>query len=701
MTEEGRQEDEDREPGAEGADELPPPSTWAGRARQERERPREDEGASGMTEEFESLETELGDDLEISAADEEEEAPDEFAFEDDDEDEDEDDEDEDGLEAEGEIAAEGDTPDESHHEPDAEPEARLTVEADTLALADIEEAREAAHAGLAARARKSSFSQEVTTSSHKVQRSKPPERSEPPPPAPEADESGVGPPPKRRMGMRFVAAAVVIVSSIAAATAVSSLLFLSDIAKGLNDENLSSARSQLATVEGGDPQTILILGSDKRSGTEGDPGRSDTAMLLRVDPDKPFLSLMSLPRDLTVPIPGYGPGKLNEAYTQGELRKPGDGPSLAIETIKNYLDIDINHVVNVDFEGFYEAVNAIDCVYIDVDRRYFNSNEGLFGDQLYAEIDVPAGYSKLCGYRALQYVRYRHEDNDLVRGARQQDFIREARQRIPPSDLLPVFGRANEFIDIFTKNTSSDINSASTILEMMKSFAAVREAPVRQVSLGEIQDDGSVVATEAQREAAVDQFLGNDLDDAADEPADEPAPKPEDKKDPPKEPSEPQGPALVDVAGASQGVATRFEKFFKDKKVDLPVFYPTQIVQTVNTRIDAEQSNSAALAGPNDKVVYHQFKFVIPYQEEGSYGAFTSYYGLSGTNWKDPPILKNPSGYRTIDGREYMLFYERERLRLVAWQTSKGSYWVNNTLTHALDEDEMLAVATSTRELGQ
>ena len=680
MKDEERGGMEDIEGDPQESEDLPPPSTWAGRARQDPGAGDAAGPAHGPTEEFDSLEPEANDDPALSSADSEEEPPDEFAFEDDDADES-------GTDPElGEADEEPEDP-------------QRTVEADTLALADVEAAREAAHAGLAARAKQSSFSRQATTGSHKVERpSSPPP---PPPAAPEEDEhEGVGSPPKRRMGMRFVAAAFVIISSIAAATAISSLLFLSDIAKGLNDENLSSARAQLATVEGGDPQTILILGSDKRSGTEGDPGRSDTAMLLRVDPDKPFLSLMSLPRDLVVPIPGYGPGRLNEAYTQGELREPGDGPSLAIETIKNYLGIDVNHVVNVDFDGFYEAVNAIDCVYVDVDRHYLHSNEGLYGDQLYAEIDVPAGYSKLCGYRALQYVRYRHEDNDLVRGARQQDFIREARQRIPPSDLLPVFGRANEFIDIFTKNTSSDINSASTILEMMKSFAAVRDAPVRQVSLGEIQDDGSVTATEEQRETAVDEFLGNDLEDAPDKPEQEP--KPDGKKeDEPKDPAEPQGPALVDVAATGQQIAAGFEKFFKGKKVDLPVFYPTQIVQTENARIDADQSNRAPLAGPNDKEVYHQYKFVIPYEEEGSYGAFLSYYGVSGTDWKDPPILKNPSEYRTIDGREYMLFYERERLRLVAWQTSKGSHWVINTLTHALTEEEMLAVATSTRELGR
>ena len=125
-----------------------------------------------------------------------------------------------------------------------------TIEADTLTLADVEAQREAAHAGLAKRAEKSSFSHEVTTGSHKVQ----PSAAAPPVAAAAADsddEDGVGKPPKRRIGWRFMAAAFVIVSSMAAATAVSFLLFLSDIAEGLNDSGLSAARQQLETVEGG------------------------------------------------------------------------------------------------------------------------------------------------------------------------------------------------------------------------------------------------------------------------------------------------------------------------------------------------------------------------------------------------------------------------------------------------------------------
>ena len=138
---------------------------------------------------------------------------------------------------------------------------------------------------------------------------------------------------------------------------------------------------------------------------------------------------MSIPRDLKVEIPGYGTDKFNAAYTYG-------GPKLTLQVVKELTGLPINHVVNVDFLGFVRAVDAIGCVYVDVDRRYYHSNVGVPASEQYAEINVQPGYQLLCGKKALQYVRYRHTDTDLVRSARQQDFLSDARQRVPVDDLV-------------------------------------------------------------------------------------------------------------------------------------------------------------------------------------------------------------------------------------------------------------------------
>ena len=77
---------------------------------------------------------------------------------------------------------------------------------------------------------------------------------------------------------------------------------------------------------------------------------------------------------------------------------------------------------------------------------------------------------------------------------------------------------------------------------------------------------------------------------------------------------------------------------------------------------------------------------------------YTAYYGVSGTDWKDPPILDNPSETRTIDGREYMLSWDGGRLRFVGWKTEKGSYWVDNTLLSVLTPGQMFGIAESIRK---
>jgi hypothetical protein len=80
-------------------------------------------------------------------------------------------------------------------------------------------------------------------------------------------------------------------------------------------------------------------------------------------------------------------------------------------------------------------------------------------------------------------------------------------------------------------------------------------------------------------------------------------------------------------------------------------------------------------------------------------GSIGEYYGIQGTTWKDPPILKDPTETRMIDGRQFELHFDGDRLRLVAWRTKEAVYWISNTLAQSLSEKEMLDIASSTREL--
>jgi LCP family protein required for cell wall assembly len=493
--------------------------------------------------------------------------------------------------------------------------------------------------------------------------------AEPPPPArriapvptqpehPAEDDSA----PRSKLWLRFVAASFVIVVSMATATAVTGLIYLTDIARGLG--GIEGVQKQLASVDGGSPQNILILGSDKRP---GDPSaRSDTALLIRLDPDQDAIALFSLPRDLKVNIPGYGVDRLNAAYSIG-------GPKLTLKTVSQVTGLDIHHVVNVNFDGFYRAVNAIDCVYVDVDRRYYVPPEAD-----YAEIDIEAGYQLLCGERALQYVRFRHSDTDITRTARQQDFLREARQKMTPGRL---FRDREDLIDIFKRYTTSDIDDAGTMLEVFKLFLSVADAPVREIHFEGNVGPSYITFSQEQMKQAIDQFLG--LEDTAgpvgggiegaedseggggDGGDEKPKPEPE--------------PELIDSGEFGAQIGTDFAK-----QTGFPVYYPTKLTPGAQFSDDSRPYEIE----DEDGKIRGIYKFVIQTPLLGEY------YGVSGTTWEDPPILENPSETREIGNREFDLFYDGDRLRMVSWKTDDGAYWLSNTLLQSIDEAQMLEIA--------
>jgi LCP family protein required for cell wall assembly len=512
-------------------------------------------------------------------------------------------------------------------------------------------------------------------------------------PPPSGDQEA--PPKPKRFWLRFTLASVLIVAVSAAATATSILLYLDSIAHALSHNNVYSSKLKryLATVDGGEPENILILGSDKRANLAEDPGRSDTTMLLRLDPDRNAIAVMSIPRDLKVEIPGYGTGKFNEAYTYG-------GPKLTLQLVKKMTGLPINHVVNVDFLGFVRAVDAIGCVYTDVDRRYFHSNAGLSASEQYAEINVQPGYQLLCGKKALQYVRYRHTDTDLVRSARQQDFISAARQRISIKDLVL---DQTGLIDIFTKYTTSDINDKETMLQVLKLFLASRNAAIKEVHFPATLGPSYVYASASAIHGAVDDFLGIE---ASSGPRDslerdpggakkKGAKKPQSKKESPHiaKPKPPGSDGLVPAreAGELEGKSAA-------RKVGggFPVFYPT--------RLPAEASyvESNSYEHIQDPRVYH-FKDTDgnrhgAYRMVAEFGPYyeTHYFGLQGVQgWADPPILSNPSLTKTIHGREYDIYVDGDRISIVAWHRGDNSYWVANDLLNTLTSDQMIGIARS------
>ncbi len=504
------------------------------------------------------------------------------------------------------------------------------------------------------------------------------------------------PPPKRkRFWWRFTLASVLIVAVSAAATATSVLLYLDSIAHALSHNNVltNKLHDYLAKVNGGEPENILILGSDKRANLAEDPGRSDTTILLRLDPDRNAIAVMSIPRDLKVEIPGYGTGKFNEAYSYG-------GPKLTLQMVKQLTGLPINHVVNVDFLGFVRAVDAIGCVYTDVDRRYFHSNVGLSASEQYAEINVQPGYQLLCGKKALQYVRYRHTDTDLVRSSRQQDFISAARQRVSIQDLVL---DQTGLIDIFTKYTTSDVNDKETMLQVMKLFLASRNAAIKEVHFPATLGPSYVYASESAINGAVDQFLGIEASggprDSLERGSRVAKKKGGAKKKQKKEMAhiaKPKPPGSDGLVPAREAGELEGESAARRLGSGFPVFYATRLPS------EASYVESNSYEHIQDPRVYH-FKDTdgnrhAAYRMVAEFGPYyeTHYFGVQGIQgWTDPPILNNPSLTKTIHGREYDIYVDGDRISLVAWHRGENSYWVANDLLNTLTNDQMIGIARS------
>lgn len=506
---------------------------------------------------------------------------------------------------------------------------------------------------------------------------------------------------------RFMTASVMIIVATATAISLTSLLAFNNVLEGFQDPGVKS--KYLDDVEPGDPFTILIVGSDKRTNTPGDPGRSDTTMLLRVDPQDHVLSLFSLPRDLKVDIPGYGTAKLNEAYTDGGINK-------TLETVKDLTDLDINYVVNVDFQGFADAVDAIGCVYVDVDRDYFNDNSAaVSAEEQYAAIDVNAGYQRLCGLNALDYVRYRHTDSDFVRSARQQDFLRNARAQVPASEILPIIGgdKSSDLLDIFTKYTATTIETPAQLIDMLRSFISVRDVPVKEVHFNgsDTIENGIayVTASQADIDKAVQEFLGEE--DSAGGPDAGPEDKGGDKdksggdkggKDKGDKGDSGGDTSGADVISTEDNAAQYCSEFggvdkvaafgrTSARRLKFPVYMPTVVVpgscyDPGSRQYDIKDTDD------NKQAAY---KLVLNLNSTEAAG---EYYGVMGTEWSDPPILEKKSETITMGDRDYDLYYDGDRLRIVAFRSDGNSYWVSNTLLQSLNEDQMLAIAKSMTE---
>ncbi|MCX7971051.1 MAG: LCP family protein [Negativicutes bacterium] len=208
---------------------------------------------------------------------------------------------------------------------------------------------------------------------------------------------------------------------------------------------------------------IAVMGLDERP---DDPGRTDTLFVVNVDPDSGKLSVMSIPRDTRVSIPGRGWDKINHAYAYG-------GHELTSKALANFLGIPIDYYIVVNFKGFIRAIDDLGGVMVDVDKRMYYYDPW---DDNYLEIDLQPGRQLLDGRHALEYVRYRDEEGDIGRVRRQQEFITELIDQATTPQVLPKLpGIAAEVYDLIETDLS--------LAEMVKLAKLARQAREQGLSM--------------------------------------------------------------------------------------------------------------------------------------------------------------------------------------------------------------------------
>jgi len=194
--------------------------------------------------------------------------------------------------------------------------------------------------------------------------------------------------------------------------------------------------------DGASRVTILIIGLDYRDWLAAQespeiqgPPRSDTMILLTIDPISKTAGMLSIPRDMWVNIPGFGYGKINTAYYLGEAYKlPGVGPGLAIKTVENFIGVPIQYYAQIDFGAFTQMIDEIGGLDIEVSETITLDPIG----QHNTIYDLPPGNYHFDGAHVLAYARARYtEGGDVDRARRQQQVIFAIRDKILSLGMLP------------------------------------------------------------------------------------------------------------------------------------------------------------------------------------------------------------------------------------------------------------------------
>ena len=447
------------------------------------------------------------------------------------------------------------------------------------------------------------------------------------------------------------------------------ILLLGSDTRGTGDSR-SVAAERLHAEADEDPESAAFKGT-----------RSDTLILLHVDPTNDYLSALSLPRDLRVEVEGYyGHRKLNFAYAMG-------GPALTIKTVQQVTGVDIDHYIEVDFRCFGEMLDELGGAYVEVDRRYH------YDGTAYEKIDLQPGYQLLGIEDALDYVRYRHDRNaDFGRMERQQRFLSAVRQQAMGWDLgfkLP--GLVGTFFDYVATDMQTN-----DFLDLAWWGIKLDGDHIRQVVLRgryRLSDGASLVyCTDAEIEAAAHSLLTPPWAEAETATASEAS-------------------TTTTVASTTTTTEAVPDSFPQADPSTIPDSAAWQkVAREVPFAVEAPAwvSRYYKLAPCKGTYAYvykirvgtGMIPALVMLYQHGGVGTsggpkfVEEYINVTETTWLDAPAAC-PGREVTYNGTIFTIVGSAGRVERVWWKKEGVLYWVSNSLSSVATEAQLLGMAKS------
>lgn len=244
-------------------------------------------------------------------------------------------------------------------------------------------------------------------------------------------------------------------------------------------KHLASSDDRPLNGEADDRINVLLLGI---GGKDHDgPQLTDTVIVASIKPSTKQLAMISLPRDLSVPLPGYGWRKINNANAFGEVNETGSGPATTAKVVEEVLGIPIHYYIRIDFDGFQKIVDDLGGVTVDVARVLDDPFYPIKGKEMattterYEHLYVEPGRQNMDGELALKFVRSRQgkgiEGSDFARSERQQKVLFAVKERLLSFGVLTNPHTINEITDTITEHFVTDVQA----WEMLRLFQMAKD----------------------------------------------------------------------------------------------------------------------------------------------------------------------------------------------------------------------------------